>query len=170
MFGEITCILFALIFNCFLCVPVIIKERTGVLFSDHTTDLERVCVALIGTAAGQGCFTLQLWKVFPTCATEISSCFTFPARKQSKWTRHTPGYYKNSFNPKVLWLCSALLSVILCLLGAFVSVKQGLIFANENVLVAGDKRQGQCHCFGRGPALILTFPFHKESTALRIAS
>lgn len=103
MFGEITtCVLFALIFTWFLCIPVIIKERTGILHSDHTTDLERVCVALIGAAVGQGCITLRLWKVFPTCATEISSCCAFPARKQIKLTRHTPGYYKNSFNPKVL--------------------------------------------------------------------
>lgn len=78
------CILFALIFNYFLCVPVIIKMRIGILHSDHTIDLERACVALIGTAVGQGCFTLSFWRAFPTCATEIRACFTFPARKQSK--------------------------------------------------------------------------------------
>lgn len=37
------CVLFALIFNYFLCVPVIIKVRTGILHSDHPTDLEGVC-------------------------------------------------------------------------------------------------------------------------------
>lgn len=147
------CILFALIFNYFLCVPVIIKMRTGILHSDHTIDLERACVALIGTAVGQGCFTLSFWRAFPTCATEIRACFTFPARKQSKWTRHAPGYYKNSFNTKVLWLCPAALSAILSLLGVFVSDKQGLVFANENVLVAGDNK-------ALGDALLGFWPFH----------
>lgn len=47
---------------------------------------------------------------------------------------------KNSFNIKVLCLCPAALPAILSLLGVFVSDKKGLVFANENVLVAGDNR------------------------------
>lgn len=41
-----------------ILIAVIIKVRTGILYSDHTTDLEKVCVALTGTVVGQGCCTL----------------------------------------------------------------------------------------------------------------